>query len=386
MFSPDHLIKQLGLTQTYRQIKWMNPPCMPKVIEFLDCQEALVSGVLYISPEEYVSEYFNRCSVKVFPGAALLVSNASNTPPQLPDYAADLTIIGFSESAGRLYNRLANYTEAPTERSNSPRFNEIWGKIMSDRTLTTSEIRDDLRKLPGLDEPFVQIVVAVFYQSDNVKIPYSRIMHQLKALIPNCCATVYDKEIVLLTTYKERRFTFPFEFEQLNAVLEPYNGYMGISNGTRQLESIRALYQLTRRIVTLAHEMEISCPGRVYTFERLGTYMAIDLCAKGFYEFVGDKGLLYLAHPAVIALARYDDENNDNLREVLYFYLFNDRSVALTANALYMHRNTVLNKIRKINQLLKLDLEDRHLRQRLLFSCQLIHYYEDINHGDIDNS
>ena len=109
----------------------------------------------------------------------------------------------------------------------------------------------------------------------------------------------------------------------------------------------------------------------------------IDLCARAYFEFIGQDGLLYLAHPAIIALARFDRDHNDNLRDVLYFYLINDRSIALTAGALYMHRNTVLNKVRKINQLIRLDLEDRHLRQRLLFSCQLILYYERVIKGEL---
>ena len=99
---------------------------------------------------------------------------------------------------------------------------------------------------------------------------------------------------------------------------------------------------------------------------------------RGFNEIAGHDGIVYLAHPAVVALTRYDRNHNDNLRDVLYFYLINDRSITNTASALYMHRNTVLNKVRKINQILGLDLDDRHLRQRLLFSCQLIHYFEDI--------
>lgn len=378
MFSPDHLVEQLKLTQTYKHIVWNSPPSIPKVIEFLDQQDTLVSGVLYTSPEEYLIDFFGNRQVNVFPGVVLLVSNASDALPELPNTIGSLTVIGFSEAPGCLYNRLVTYIEAPCERDSSMRFGEVWGEIMCNEALTESEIREKLQKLPGLVEPFVQVAVAVFYNPGNCDVPYSRIMHQIKALFPNCCAAIRDKEIIILLTYKERRFSNPYDLEQITAVLEKYNGYMGISNGTRQLDALKALYQLTRRSITLACEMKISAPDRIFTFERLGTYSAIDLCARAFFEHIDKKSLLYIAHPAIIALERYDRDHNDNLREVLYFYLFNDRSIAHTASTLYMHRNTVLNKVKKINRLLELDLDDRHLRQRLLFSCQLIHYYEDI--------
>ena len=49
-----------------------------------------------------------------------------------------------------------------------------------------------------------------------------------------------------------------------------------------------------------------------------------------------------------------------------------------TAAATYMHRNTVINKVNKIMELLDLDLEDGNLRQRLILSCQFIRYYENV--------
>ncbi len=66
----------------------------------------------------------------------------------------------------------------------------------------------------------------------------------------------------------------------------------------------------------------------------------------------------------------------DNLRDVLYFYLMNGRSVSATAERLYLHRNTIMNKVKKIQSILNVDLEDRHVRQRLIFSCQVLRYFE----------
>ena len=383
MFSLDYLEKQLMLTPTYRHIAWESPPVMPGVIEFLDQQNTLVYGVVYVSPEEYVAEFFGQGTICVYPGAVLLVSNASKEIPRLPEHVENLSVIGFAETLGRLYNRLITYIEAPSESDSSVRFSEVWGEIMSHSSMTIPEIREKLRKVPGLVEPFVQVGVAVFNKPQNFDIPYKRIMRQLKALIPNCTATVHNKEIIMLITYTERQFNNPYDLEQITKVLEKYDGYMGISNGTRLLNSLKGLYQLTSRIITLACEMKISAPDRIFPYERLGTFAVIDLCARAFYEHIDDGDIMFLAHPAIIALTRYDHGNNDNLREVLYFYLLNDRSIANTASAIFMHRNTVMNKVRKINQLLGLDLEDGHLRQRLMFSCQLIHYYEDVVKGKI---
>ena len=43
-----------------------------------------------------------------------------------------------------------------------------------------------------------------------------------------------------------------------------------------------------------------------------------------------------------------------------------------------MHRNTVLNKLKKIKELTELNFDNENLRQRLIFSCQILRYYERV--------
>ena len=83
-----------------------------------------------------------------------------------------------------------------------------------------------------------------------------------------------------------------------------------------------------------------------------------------------------LIHPAITILTRYDSENGTNLRDILFYYLLNNRSLAKTAAATYMHRNTIVNKIAKIEELVDLDLSDGNVQHRLLFSCQAQKYAE----------
>ena len=58
--------------------------------------------------------------------------------------------------------------------------------------------------------------------------------------------------------------------------------------------------------------------------------------------------------------------------------MFYERNLKKTADDLHMHRNTVLNKLKKINELVDLDFEDQRLRQRLIFSSQFMRYYEKV--------
>ena len=51
--------------------------------------------------------------------------------------------------------------------------------------------------------------------------------------------------------------------------------------------------------------------------------------------------------PCYMVLKQYDTEHNSNLCEVFMSYLENGRNINQTSNAIYLHRNTVLNKVKK---------------------------------------
>ena len=112
------------------------------------------------------------------------------------------------------------------------------------------------------------------------------------------------------------------------------------------------------------------------TFRR-GFRAVAPQAAKQFADSMGSTDIILLSDPAIITLYRYDTEHNSNLCDVLFHYLSRGRSVSETAKALYMHRNTVQNKIAKISQLTSLDLADGNVGQRLLYSCQIIRYYTE---------
>jgi len=117
---------------------------------------------------------------------------------------------------------------------------------------------------------------------------------------------------------------------------------------------------------------------RIFYHEEYSMYTVIDLCAQRYLEIDGNEDPLYLMHPAVVLLTRYDRMHNSNLNEVLYAYLLNNHNLVKTAASVHMHRNTVINKVNKIMELTNLDLEDSNLCQRLMFSCQFVRYYEKV--------
>jgi len=65
------------------------------------------------------------------------------------------------------------------------------------------------------------------------------------------------------------------------------------------------------------------------------------------------------------AVIDYDTKNKSNLYEVLKLYLENDGSIKAISEILFLHRNSINYKIKKIEELLNCDLSSMKMRTKL---------------------
>lgn len=76
-------------------------------------------------------------------------------------------------------------------------------------------------------------------------------------------------------------------------------------------------------------------------------------------------------------IVRYDSFNQTDLRSVLESYLRHSGSVKDTAEEMFIHRNTVNYKIKKIEELLQIDLSDLNNRIKLTMGLMLDNLYNE---------
>lgn len=267
-------------------------------------------------------------------------------------------------------------------------FTGVLNDIVELKLTEADEIENQLKFAHYPIDTFVSCIVIQFNEKDVQHLPYNFIISQLEQILPGNNITVYNGDIVILYSYKERTWHFNLDYEKFEALLARYDAYAGMSNGTRYRNMIRTMYLLAKSTVRLGRLLRKDNLKRIFTHEEYSMYSIIDLCAKNFYEIYKHNDIIYLSHPAVIALARYDRKNNTNLRDILFCYLINDRNLIKTSKALFMHRNTLLNKINKITDIVGESLDNGRLQLRLLFSCLLTRYYEEYMKENIasDNS
>lgn len=104
-----------------------------------------------------------------------------------------------------------------------------------------------------------------------------------------------------------------------------------------------------------------------------GVYYCRDHAFRHMLASIGDQNReLELCHPALPVLLQYDRGHGTKLFETLYEYVRHERNLVMSAKALYIHRNTLVYRVRRICELLELDLDDADERAFLLLSYMLM--------------
>lgn len=244
------------------------------------------------------------------------------------------------------------------------------------------ELTDRLNQLPYPVKVFHAFILIRFDDPEQIPL-YGPIFRQLQSIFPETNMAMYQKDILILHSQQNRpNGLLDFHYDKLRDFLVQFHAHAGISNASRHLSRFRTLWETAQSTLRLGLKLpRFSADERYFNYEDYSMYYIIDLAARQFITDHHNDDLIYLIHPIVITICRYDATHNTNLRDVLFYYLLCGCSVNRTAQTMYMHRNTVLNKLNKINEITEIPLEDGYTQHRMIMSCLIIRYYENyMNH------
>lgn len=114
---------------------------------------------------------------------------------------------------------------------------------------------------------------------------------------------------------------------------------------------------------------DLRYPDTVFEYDDYRLHHMIDCCAQQI-------ALEDLCAPELLRLIATDREEGANHCEVLYHYLIRERRTTETAERLHMHRNNVIYRIGKIQDMLDIDLDDAEVRKKLLLSFAVVELME----------
>jgi DNA-binding PucR family transcriptional regulator len=174
--------------------------------------------------------------------------------------------------------------------------------------------------------------------------------------MPDCHVITHRKAVIAVCSLSDIR-----EADHLLSIFpDEYEVRVGISSTFHRIELLREALSEAEDAVTVGSE--IAPEKRSYSFEEYSIHIMLRRLAE-------TEDITRYCHSAIPSLTEYDETYGTCLLPTIRTYLANGCSIKETAEALYLHRNSVIYRLHKIEELcgLKLDDPDTRFRLRLSF-------------------
>ena len=203
-------------------------------------------------------------------------------------------------------------------------------------------------------------------------IPFESFIHpylgRVKAFFSSeICCLFEDSLIVILNTTNYANTDFDLK-GILQELYSKFQIQSGISSEFYHFPDLRYYFIQTKSALTEGNNLN---PHQAF-------YCYLDYYQSNlFHKLDAITSIKSLCHPRILKIWANGESSQLLLLHTLSVFLLNGRNLTITANVLSIHRNTLLYRLDKISELLKLNLKD--LEQTMLFyllmSCMMIEYF-----------
>lgn len=346
-------------------------------IKFLiPAPHSATSGTIFVGS---LSDWDNlRHQHLIFDDCTYLICSKDETP-EIPLGNQNINLFFLDTSMRIVIQRLADLfskKRALMPSTATKLYRAFWNDVLSMQLTTKKQILERIHLFPYHMQRHLACIVIRHSQSQHEATFINKISSILQDFFPETNLFFTGEEwIVLYSQEEDTSDTLSISYDMFSNLLETYQLDAGLSYVCQLPEMLRTLYLTASAAIDLGKGLGITpYQKRIYTYHQYNPYYVIHLCSHSFTELHKTENLVYLTHPDITRLYYYDVENTSNLLDVLFAYLLCGQNVNQTSQMLYMHRNTVLNKLNKIKEFLQHDFDYHTDHFLLLLSCMILRY------------
>ncbi|GAB4459285.1 MAG: helix-turn-helix domain-containing protein [Anaerolineales bacterium] len=189
-------------------------------------------------------------------------------------------------------------------------------------------------------------------------------VYRIKKLLPRAMIFGYDNSIIAVVRKTDYPHT-PESLRELDELLLRIGLKCGISLEFFQFMNLKYAYIQSK--IALQEGIKKDPEKWRYYFQDYYIGHILNALARS-------TSLKCLYHPLVQRLKDYDNQNHTNYVRCLYVYLMNGLNISQTARQLFLHRNTLIYRLRRIAEIMGTEICVGEDHFDLAFSCLIAEY------------
>lgn len=179
---------------------------------------------------------------------------------------------------------------------------------------------------------------------------------------PGTKTLLYNGEIIVLLCMPKPTPLSDQNYQQIRDICSKHGLYAGISNVFTNIVQLTQYYKQGLRAIELG----------IGLHNNPGLFIYQDYYLQHMTNiFVQKESSDTFCHPKLKTLLNYDKRHDTQLAYTLYMYLISERNIADAAEAMFIHRNTIVYRVKKINSLVTINYDSYQERQYLILSYEL---------------
>ena len=185
---------------------------------------------------------------------------------------------------------------------------------------------------------------------------------RIEGLFANTRSIIYNGEVIAILCLKDGRQLTEKDLEKIQKFCIEQNIYAGLSNNFHSLVQFPEYYRQALRSLELGIEKSHGPCAFIYKDYYMNHLLNI---------FLQKEVSTTYCHPKLLMLIEYDKTHDSRFAESLYTYLIHERNLSEAANAMFIHRNTLLYRLKRIEALVRIDYDSIQERQYIIVSYQM---------------
>ena len=287
-------------------------------------------------------------------------------PKVYPASRADLFLLRiFAQKLNQIYHQLTDYSMSFIS------YHELRSAIRSGlnkEPVSRALLASALKFVDWNLEDNYQLMTFTPYFFENTKEINGVTQSQIELAIPHSCTVLHEDKIVAVINMTRRNQALNGKHPILDSsdIAQFIRDHLYKVGASAQFHDFSLLHQAYRESIVALHQGNMhDSTFWFYSFTSYSLPYMMELAQSEIHA----KDLL---HPGLRTLQEYDQAHGSEYVKTLRSFIENKYNATHTAEALYLHRTTLLKHLARIRELTHMDLDDWNTRLHLAISLHMM--------------
>lgn len=232
-----------------------------------------------------------------------------------------------------------------------------------DNAIPNKEHLQERMKTAGLRlQSNLYVAVIHFHHEDIANYHFIYYLKEyIDQLLRDSRSVFYHNQIVTFLSLKEDQISNMLL--KLQQCVEENRLKAGVSTKFSNILHLQKAYQRANKALELGNLLSDS--KKIYQYEDYRLYHILSQAGQTSH-------LKDLCHPAPLLLQKYDVQMGTDYYQTLYTYLTTDKNSMKAAEQLYIHRNTMNHRLKKITEIASVDFGNYEECVQIYFTCKIM--------------